>query len=377
MSIFDVNKDGVVDYKDLGAGAANLFGFGQGGGGFFGSPGAGLIGALGQGMLTDKAIKDIGQARQEANIFFGGATDLPTYEGGLLGEVGRQAQFKPFTVTSPTGAMASLSPTGMTAQISPEEAALQRSLTGFGQYATDLLASPEQRAAEQAGVIGMLTPQAGEMAARETDIFSRLEAMQVPERERARLQLEERLFGQGRGGVRTSMFGGTPEELALNKAIEEQRAASAVSAMEQARAEQALRSQQTLQGLQEYRGRMGLLGQLGLQAIPTAYTPQQELLRTLTPQLEAARLASSLQATGLGLQAGIAESAIESQLGFEALRNALRQQQYQGLFDLLSAERSGGSTTQTAQQTQSGNFALGNTGIEYNPVTGEISYNPN
>ena len=109
--------------------------------------------------------------------------------------------------------------------------------------------------------------------------------------------------------------------------------------MEQARAEQALQSQQTLQGLGEFRGRMGLAGELGLRAIPTAYTPQQELLRTLTPQLEASRLASSLQSTGLGLGAGLAESAIESQLGFEGLRNALRQQQYQGLFDLLKGQQ--------------------------------------
>ena len=381
MSIFDVNKDGVVDYKDLGAGAANLFGFGQGGGGFFGSPGAGLIGALGQGLLTDKAIKDIGEARQEANIFFGGATDLPTYEGGLLGEIERQSQFKPFTVTGTNvfgqPSAATISQTGTELALSPEEAQLQRSLTGFGQGAFDFLSDPMAREAEQSALIGMLTQDPAARAAREADIFGRLEAAQAPERERARLQLEERLFGQGRGGVRTSMFGGTPEQLALNKAIEEQRAASAVSAMQQAREEQALQSQQTLAGLGEFRGRMGLLGQLGLQAVPTAYTPQQELLRTLTPQLEAARLASSLQATGLGLGAGVAESAIESQLGFEALRNALRQQQFQGLFDLLRTERSGGSTTQTAQQTQSGNFALGNTGVEYNPVTGEISYNPN
>ena len=325
---------------------------------FFGSPTAGLIGAIGQGVLTEEGVKDIGQARQEANIFFGGQPDLPTYEGGLLGEVGRQAQFKPFTVTTPTGAMASLSPTGMTTQVSPEEAALQRSLTGFGQYAFDLLGDPAQREEEQSAIIGMLTQDPAARATREADIFQRLEAAQAPERERARLQLEERLFGQGRGGVRTSMFGGTPEQLALNKAIEEQRARSAVSAMEQARAEQALQSQQTLQGLQEFRGRMGLLGEIGLGAIPTAYTPQQELLRTLTPQLEASRLASSLQATGLGLQAGLAESAIESQLGFEALRNALRQQQYQGLFDLLKAERQGGS-----QQTEDSGFRF------YDPST--------
>ena len=308
-------------------------------GDFLSSPTAGLIGAIGQGALTEDAIQDIGQARQEANIFFGGQPDLPTYEGGLLGEVQRQSQFKPFTVTSPTGAMASLSPTGMTAQLSPEEAQIQQSLMGFGQQAFDFLGDPMARGEEQTNIIGMLTQDPAQRAGREADIFQRLEAMQAPERERARLQLEERLLGQGRLGVRTSMFGGTPEQLALSKAIEEQRAGSAVSAMEQARQEQALQSQQTLQGLSEFRGRMGLLGQLGLQSVPTAYTPQQELLRTLTPQLEASRLASSLQATGLGLGAGLAESAIESQLGFEGLRNALRQQQYQGLFDLLRTER--------------------------------------
>lgn len=331
-------------------------------GSFLGSPTAGLIGAIGKGVLTEKGIKDIGQARQEANIFFGGATDLPTYEGGLLKEIERQSQFKPFTVTGTNvfgqPAAATISETGTELALSPEEAALQRSLTGFGQYAFDLLGDPAQRGEEQTALIGMLTQDPAQRAAREADIFGRLEAVQAPERERARLQLEERLFGQGRGGVRTSMFGGTPEELALNKAIEEQRAASAVSAMEQARAEQALQSQQTLQGLGEFRGRMGLLGQLGLQAVPTAYTPQQELLRTLTPQLEASRLASQLQATRLGLGAGVAESAIESQLGFEALRNALRQQQYQGLFDLLKTERQAES-----QQTQDSGFRF------YDPST--------
>ena len=348
--------------------AMDFFGLGSGGSGFFGSPGAGLIGALGQSVLTDKAMQDIGEARQEANIFFGGATDLPTYEGGLLGEVGRQSQFKPFTVTGTNvfgqPSAATISQTGTELALSPEEAALQRSLTGFGQGAFDFLGDPMARGEEQTNIIGMLTQDPADRATREADIFGRLEAVQAPERERARLQLEERLLGQGRGGVRTSMFGGTPEELALNKAIEEQRARSAVSAMEQARAEQALQSQQTLQGLGEFRGRMGLLGQLGLQAIPTAYTPQQELLRTLTPQLEATRLASSLQATGLGLGAGLAESAIESQLGFEALRNALRQQQYQGLFDLLRGEqqRQSQQTTDNAVigiNPQTGQFELG------------------
>jgi len=92
---------------------------------------------------------------------------------------------------------------------------------------------------------------------------------------------------------------------------------------------------------------MGLLGQLGLEAIPTAYTPQQELIRTLTPQLEASRLASTLQATGLGLGAGLAEAGLEAQLGYTDILGQLERQRYQGLFDLLRAERQ--AQTQTSR----------------------------
>ena len=40
---------------------------------------------------------------------------------------------------------------------------------------------------------------------------------------------------------------------------------------------------------------------------------------------------------------GLAESGLEADLGIRALENALRQQQYKGLFDLLAAERAGQS----------------------------------
>jgi hypothetical protein len=328
--------------------------------GLIGGTLGGLVAGVGQEAMNRQAMKRIEEMQKQAVTAVTGQPTFPSYEGGLLGEVGRQSQFKPFTVTGTNvfgqPSAATISQTGTELALSPEEAALQRSLTGFGQGAFDFLGDPMARGEEQTNIIGMLTQDPAARATREADIFGRLEAVQAPERERARLQLEERLLGQGRSGVRTSMFGGTPEELALNKAIEEQRAASAVSAIEQARAEQALQSQQTLQGLGEFRGRMNLLGQLGLQAIPTAYTPQQELIRTLTPQLEASRLASSLQATGLGLGAGLAESAIESQLGFEALKNALRQQQYQGLFDLLRGERA----AQAQETAASGGGMSGN-----------------
>ena len=135
------------------------------------------------------------------------------------------------------------------------------------------------------------------------------------------------------------MFGGTPEQLALEKAIQEQQAGSAFMAMDQARAEQALNSQQTLAGLGETRARLGMLGELGLQSIPAAYQGQNQLLANLAPGLQASQIGAGLQATGLGIGAGLAESTLETQLGYQGLAAALRQQQFQGLFDLLKGEQ--------------------------------------
>ncbi|BCV04095.1 MAG: hypothetical protein CM15mV79_300 [uncultured marine virus] len=54
-------------------------------------------------------------------------------------------------------------------------------------------------------------------AERERAIFERIRAVQAPEEERRRLELEERLASQGRLGVSTNLYGGTPEQLALAK----------------------------------------------------------------------------------------------------------------------------------------------------------------
>lgn len=318
---------------------------------------AGLGGALAQQDIINK-VQGLGE--QDVRAVFG-ESPMPIPEGGLLGEIGRQSQFKPFTVTTPTGSRATLSAGGMQTMLSPTEQALQQRMLGFGSEAFGFLGDPEQREAEQASVIGMLTQDPSQRAARESDIFGRLTAAQQPEQERARLELEQRLANQGRLGVQTAMYGGTPEQLALQKAIQEQQANTAISAMEQARAEQALQSQQTLQGLGETRARMGLLGELGLQSIPTAYAGQQQLLANLQPQLEASRIASALQSTGLGLGTQLAESTLESQLGYAALANALRQQQFQGLFDLLKGEQ---AASQPNQQTTAS--------ITQNPSTGQF-----
>ena len=321
-----------------------------------------LIAGIGGAAAQQQIIKDIeALGKRDVAAVFGQET-VPQYEGGILGEISRRSEFKPFTVTTPTGSRATLSAGGMDTMLSPTEQALQSQLLGFGSQAFGMLGSPEARQQEQENVIGMLTQDPMQRAMREQDIFGRMQATLAPEQERARLGLEERLAGQGRLGVRTAMFGGTPEQLALEKAIAEQQAGLVVSAMEQARAEQALQSQQTLAGLGETRARLGLLGELGLQGLSASYLPQQQLLAALQPSLEASRIGSALQSTGAGLQAQLAESGLEAQLGYNALANALRQQQFQGLFDLLRGEQESKSNTQN-----SGLINIGSSGFGFNP----------
>lgn len=74
-------------------------------------------------------------------------------------------------------------------------------------------------------------------AAREADVYERIRATQRPEEERQRLALEERLFNQGRGDVSTAMYGGTPEQLAMEKANAEARNTASLMALQQGRSE--------------------------------------------------------------------------------------------------------------------------------------------
>ena len=331
-------------------------------GGVFGSKLGGLLGGIGQYALGQSGQQDVAEAQKQAMQALTGQTTFPQMEGGLLGQALAQTQFKPFTVTSGTGGTAQVGPTGgLTLGLSAQEQAAQQGLLGM---IPTLLGQVGRQ--DDDGLINMLTQSPEQRQAREQQIFSRLQAAQLPEQERARLGLEERLASQGRLGVRTSMFGGTPEQLALEKAIQEQQAQTSVSAMEQARAEQALQSQQTLAGLQQMLGEQQLLTQTIPSFLQAAYVPQAGLLSALAPSTDLSRVLASLQAGGAQLYSGLGQTAIESQLGFETLRNALRQQQYQGLFDLLKGK-----------QQQSGTIKLGDTGVELDPTTGKVTYNPN
>jgi hypothetical protein len=61
-------------------------------------------------------------------------------------------------------------------------------------------------------------------------LMNQLNTIRAPQNERDRLALEQRMAAQGRLGVATAAYGGTPEQLALAKAQQEQMAADAFNA---------------------------------------------------------------------------------------------------------------------------------------------------
>lgn len=140
-------------------------------------------------------------------------------------------------------------------------------------------------------------------AGREQEIFNRMRAAQMPEEQRQRLALEERLAAQGRLGTSSAAYGGaTPEMLAMATAQEEGRNRAMLGAMQQAQAEQ---MQQAA---------------LGQQFLGSSYLPQQQLLAALQPGLTQQQMAQQAQQFGTGLFGETALSGIEAQLLAEQAR---------------------------------------------------------
>lgn len=236
----------------------------------------GSLGNLAAGAITGAGYYD--QLRSLQNM---GKTAQAGAEA-LGQDLYSKAQFKPFTVTTGTGATAGWTPQGnMMATLGGQEQAIQNQML--------------------TGAQGLFGQALGSTAGREADVYERMRALQRPEEQMAQNALDERLQAQGRLGIQTAQFGGTPEQLAQARAVETAKNQAALQAMQQAQAEQ----------LQQYNIGSGMLG--------GAYTPQQQLLANLGAGTNLAQLAQGGQLSGVGYlgdlgMAGL-DAYLQSQLG--------------------------------------------------------------
>jgi hypothetical protein len=257
-------------------------------GSFLSQPDVLLPGVVG-GLLTGEAYGRLSDIGREAR----------TGAEALAAQQMEQTQFRPFTVTTATGA-------GMGTQVTPE-----------GGFETTMGLSPQEVALQNqllGGAGGFFGQAVQPREAREQAIFERMRRAQRPEEERQRLALEERLAGQGRLGVSSAAYGGaTPEMLAMATAQEEARNRAMLGAMQQAQAEQ---MQQAT---------------LGQQFLGAGYLPQQQLMAATQPSQQLAALQNQLQIQGAGLFGEATMSGLEAQLVAEQARANLLGQTGTGL----------------------------------------------
>jgi len=184
--------------------------------------------------------------------------------GTAVGQQGYdQSQFVPFSVTSSLGGIQGNAEGGYDMNLSEDQQATQ------------------DRLFEMSG--GFLDEMSGDPLERQQALYEQIRGLQKPNEERQRLELENRLRGQGRLGLMTSQYGGSPEQFAQDMALGEARNQAAYQAYGQSQEDR----KQSF-GLAE--GLMGL-----------GYMPQQqlnELYKTATPT---AGLAQSGRETGATL----------------------------------------------------------------------------
>lgn len=224
-----------------------------------------------------------GLAINEAYDQLGAIGERAYTDSAAIANLGlEQTQFQPFTVTSATGGQFGVMPTeggglGASMALSPQEQAMQQMLfSGANQFYNQAMQPTQQR---------------------EQEIYNNIRAMQAPEEQRQQMALEERLFNQGRSGVTTNMYGGTPEQLAMAKAQAEAQNQASIMAMQQAQQQQAQQAQ------------------LGQQYMAGGYIPQAQLLNTLQATSLYPQLYQRGQLQGAGLFGEAAMGGLEALLG--------------------------------------------------------------
>lgn len=235
---------------------------------------------------------------------------LAATAGDIAGRVGEAAAFTPYAVTTGSGTT-NFTPEGMTQTYDPNS-----------QQTMDLL---RQQAMQQAGSLGSVTPES---------LMQQMSALRAPQQARDQQQLDNRLAAQGRLGIQTNAYGGTPEQLAMQKAIQEQQSMDSLSAIQGARQLQSM----------DINNLTGMLNAAGI--------PQQQMAQSLNPALTGMQLAQNprqLEAQAIANMGQQQLQGIPSAMNAEAL---MRQAQMTGMINLLglggqqtATGNSGGQTT--------------------------------
>ena len=259
-------------------------------------------------------------------------------------EAAEMAEFKPFTVTTGTGTVTTTPEGGFTTALGDQGAAqtkgVQDILSGMlGGYSGDRTGGMAGTIGNQAfgGVGGLLSSVTGDRGAREQQIYDRIRATQTPEEDRQRQLLNDQLLSQGRLGLSTAMFGGSPEQFAQEKARAEAMNQASLAAMGQAGQERAqdLATATGLFGLGAQGSQLplqlqGMEGQNLAAMMGLQYMPEQMLLEQLGAGTNVASIADLGRRYGAGLFGEGAGAGLESVLNTELAKADVLKTIYSG-----------------------------------------------
>ena len=361
-----------------------------------------LVGAAGQLASTESAVKKLEGLGKDA------VEDIGFPAGSIYDTVKGDTKFKRFGVTGlPTGTISADEFGGTEYSLSPEQKALSDSLRtggsslidavlGRNQYGTfnpeTGLMEDDMRAGQQ-DLMNLLEltdkddqgrtyrglkqeqyddwyvkPFLGDnIQSAEQAAYDRLRAIRTPEEQRAQTALNQNLVAQGRQGLQTAQFGGSPEQFALSKAIEEQKSVDALSAMGMAREDaqriadqrgksvfdaredQKLGSIQRLAALQQQMAEKGLGADIASSFLSNSYLPQAQLINAMNPSIQLSDIvtASGRDMGNYGMN--LANTMLNYDLGTRGAAANLRNQTMQGLFDLLIADKTAQGNVAAAQ----------------------------
>lgn len=234
-----------------------------------------IQGALGAGQLGQEMAKGL-------------ATDLES-----------KSEFKPFTVTGGTGTAITRPDGSLDLRMTPQQAGLSQTLLS-----------------DATNMFNKLRYDTDGVQTRADQIYGDIRATQTPEEQRQRLAMEERLLGQGRLGLQSSMFGGAnPEMFALEQARQEAMSKAALDARTMAQQERQA----------DYALASGLMGQ--------SYVPENQMMSLLGAGIAPKQLSQDAQSTAAQLWGQMEGRGIESFLQGADLANRLELQQQQAMMD--------------------------------------------
>lgn len=229
--------------------------------------------------------------------------------------------FKPYTVKSATGTTDVNAQGGYTTTLTPEQEAFRKQL--FGDAGT------------------MFGAAAQGIQPRTQDIYNQMQAAMAPQQERERLALEERLASQGRLGVSTAQYGGTPDQLALAKAQQEAQSQAYLGARQAALGEQAQAAT------------------IGGQLLSGSYAPEAQLLNMLQPSVNLSNIATTAGGNVGGMLSELGMGGLTTRANIAAEKNDLLKQ----LLASISAGTAGMSADTGNQYADAAlNFLFGKLG---------------